>query len=450
MRSSLPEKFLQRSQSDLGTDYHAFIASLNEPAPVSIRLNSKKNIKNTPAEVKAPVAWHPQGRYLVERPVFTLDPLFHAGGYYVQEASSMFVYQAFQQVVDTAKSLKVLDLCAAPGGKTTLLADMLNEESLLVANEVIKGRVGILKENLQKWGYTNYLVANHDAEEFVELEGFFDAVLVDAPCSGEGLFRKDPDASSHWSEEAVQTCSLRQRRILQAAAMTVAPKGVLLYSTCTYNASENTDNVAWLVKNHDFELIELDISNFPGVTPSGGGYQFYPHKTTGEGFFLAALRKKGGDEDYPTVKIKLNKASAKQVEDLGQWLQNPGKFSFYVKKEGGIVAIPKAVEGAYSTVMKALFKRSSGLELGEFKGKDFVPSHALALSMEHNEDLPKLELTKENALLYLKKEAFEHSATTTGWHLVCHEGLGLGWAKVIGERVNNYLPKEWRIRMDLE
>lgn len=450
MRSSLPEKFLQRSQSDLGTDYHAFITSLNEPAPVSIRLNSKKTIKNTPAEVKAPVAWHPQGKYLVDRPIFTLDPLFHAGAYYVQEASSMFVHQAFQQVVDVSKSLKVLDLCAAPGGKTTLIADMLNEESLLVANEVIKGRVGILKENLQKWGYTNYLVSNHDSEEFAELEGFFDAVLVDAPCSGEGLFRKDPEAASHWSEEAVQTCSLRQRRILQAAAMTVAPKGVLLYSTCTYNAAENTDNVDWLVKNQDFEVITLDISDFPDVTPNGGGYQFYPHKTTGEGFFIAALRKKSGEEDYPTVKIKLNKASAKQVEELGQWLQNPDKFTFYVKKEGGVVAIPKTMEAAYGTVLKALFKRSSGLELGEFKGKDFVPSHALALSVELKEDLNQLKLTKENALLYLKKEPFQHEATANGWHLVTYEGLGLGWAKVIGERVNNYLPKEWRIRMDLE
>src|SRR5690606_29701854 len=182
-----------------------------------------------------------------------------------------------------SKPLKVLDLCAAPGGKTTLIADLLNDQSLLVANEVIKSRVGILKENVLKWGFQNYIITNHDSEEFADLEGFFDLVLVDAPCSGEGLFRKDPEAINHWSEEAVQTCSARQRRILQAAAMAVASGGTLIYSTCTYNDFENSGNVSWFIKDQEFKEFRLDLANFEGLAEQEFGYQFYPHKIKGEG-----------------------------------------------------------------------------------------------------------------------------------------------------------------------
>jgi 16S rRNA C967 or C1407 C5-methylase (RsmB/RsmF family)/NOL1/NOP2/fmu family ribosome biogenesis protein len=448
----IPLAFQQQMKGLLGNDYNLFVEVIGGESPVSLRFNPRKPAKENlfQDEIDGSVVWHPEAVYLKSRPVFTLDPAFHAGAYYVQEASSMFVGEALKQHVDFSKPLKVLDLCAAPGGKTTLVADLLNEDSLLVANEVIKTRVGVLKENLLKWGFANHIVVNHDPEEFADLEGFFDVVLVDAPCSGEGLFRKDKDASLHWSEEAVNTCSARQRRILQAAAMCVAPDGILLYSTCTYNTSENRENVNWFVKNHDFEVQELAIDNFGGIVETKPGYQFYPHKIKGEGFFLAVLKNKGGNEDFINSRIKLNRLPVKQVEELGKWLRTPEKFDFYLKKEGDVIAVPQDLTAEYGTVLKALFKRSSGFEIGVFKGKDFIPSHALALSVEWNEKLPQLSVSKENALLYLKRESFDVSAKENGWHLVMYQSLALGWAKVLGDRINNYLPKEWRIRMDLE
>ncbi|WP_304233072.1 RsmB/NOP family class I SAM-dependent RNA methyltransferase [Jiulongibacter sediminis] len=451
MSNRLPEAFVERMKNLLGTEFDQFSETLKSDAPVSVRLNSRKKLTELFDDLKTDkVKWHSEAFFLKERPVFTLDPAFHAGAYYVQEASSMFLKEALVQTVDFSKPLRVLDLCAAPGGKTTLMADLMNSESLLVANEVIKSRVSILKENLLKWGFPNVIVSNHDAEEFADLEGFFDLVLVDAPCSGEGLFRKDKNASSHWSEEAVATCSARQKRILQAAAMAVAPDGVLIYSTCTYNPEENHQNVQWFVKNQDFEVLTLNTSTFPEIESREPGYQFYPHRLIGEGFYIAALQKKGGDTDYTTAKIRLNRLPKKQVEELTSWLERPEHFEFFLKKDDGIVAVPKELASDFGTVLKGLFRRSSGFEIGTFKKNNFVPSHALALSSEISLKVPKIDLSKDEALLFLKKESFDFGSAENGWHLITYQGLGLGWAKVIGNRVNNYLPKEWRIRMDIE
>lgn len=451
MSKKLPEAFAERMKKLLGAEFDQFTETLEGEAPVSIRINTRKKLPGLFEELKGEgVKWHSEAFFLKERPVFTLDPAFHTGAYYVQEASSMFLKEALKQTVDFSKPLKVLDLCAAPGGKTTLTTDLMNDESLLVANEVIKSRVSILKENLLKWGFTNVIVSNHDAEEFADLEGFFDLVLVDAPCSGEGLFRKDKNASSHWSEEAVATCSARQKRILQAAAMAVAPDGVLIYSTCTYNPEENHQNVQWLIKNQDFEVLPLDTSAFPEIESREPGYQFYPHRVRGEGFYIAALQKTGGDTDYTTAKIRLNRLPKKQIEELSGWLERPEHFEFFLKKDDGIVAIPRNLTADFGSVLKGLYKRSSGFEIGTFKKTNFIPSHTLALSTEISSQVPKIETSREEALLFLKKETFEVGQAENGWHLVTHQGLGLGWVKVIGNRVNNYLPKEWRIRMDIE
>ncbi len=445
---NLPEAFKENIKSRLGADYEVFIESLKTDSPTSIRLNPFK--KSDFQEGLERVLWHPQAHYLSERPIFTLDPAFHAGAYYVQEASSMFVAEAVKQTVDLSKPLRVLDLCAAPGGKTTLLASLLNENSILVANEVIKSRIGVLKENLEKWGFANYIVSNHDPEEMVNLEEFFDVVLVDAPCSGEGLFRKDPEAVNEWSENNVNVCTARQKRILQAAAMLVAPKGFLLYSTCTYNEKENQQNAKWLTQVADFEEVKLNIPTEWGIDESNGGYQFFPHKVKGEGFFLSVFRKQ---PNLPIreqgVKIKLNRLRNRQIESVKKYLKSPDDFELFIKTEGTVIAINKSVIKDFATVLWALDKRSSGLEIGLMKGDDFVPSHSLALSTVINEDLPTIELSKENALKFLKREPFDAPEAPNGWILVRYEGLNLGWIKVIGDRINNYLPKEWRIRMEL-
>jgi NOL1/NOP2/fmu family ribosome biogenesis protein/23S rRNA U2552 (ribose-2'-O)-methylase RlmE/FtsJ len=363
----------------------------------------------------------------------------------------MFAAEAIKQTVDTSKSLRVMDLCAAPGGKSTLLASLLNDKSLLVANEVIKSRVGVLKENLEKWGFPNYIVSNHDPEEMIDLEGFFDVVLTDAPCSGEGLFRKDPNAMNEWSENSVQLCCARQRRILQAAAMLVAPGGILCYSTCTYNEKENELNAQWLTQVADFEHIKLKVPAEWGIVEKKYGYQFFPHKVRGEGFYLSVFRKIRGEKQEARGKIKLNRLPLKKVEVLKEWLQTSDAFDYYEKPDGQIVAIPNALSDEYAFIFRALQKRSSGLEIGQFKGSDFIPSHDLALSTAIAKDLPAVELSKEDALKFLKRENMiaDLSGQPKGWLLARYQGLNLGFMKVIGDRINNYLPKEWRIRMEI-
>ncbi len=448
---NLPENFIAQMQHILAADYPAFVESLQRETPTAIRLNAHKKVSDGSlfGQDLAPVKWNIDGRYLPKRPSFTLDPAFHAGAYYVQEASSMFVAEAMKQTLDLDKPLRVMDLCAAPGGKTTLLASLLNPKSLLVANEVIKSRIGPLKENLEKWGFPNYIVSNHDPEEMIDLEGFFDFVLTDAPCSGEGLFRKDPKASKEWSEAAVQLCSARQKRILQAAAMLVAPNGYLCYSTCTYNEYENEQNASWLTQTADFEEVKLNTSAEWGIVSKEMGYQFYPHRLEGEGFYLAVFRKIRGEKQEARGKIKFNRVSQKKVDLLKKWLATPDNFEFYEKPEGQIVAIPANLINEYATVFRALQRRSSGLEIGQFKGDDFIPSHDLALSTAIATDLPAAELSKDDALKFLKRENINIENAQNGWLLARYAGLNLGFMKVIGSRINNYLPKEWRIRMDI-
>ena len=446
----LPTNFIQNIEKQIGNADH-FVQTLNSPAPVSIRMNPFKRTHQFDEMEK--VDWHQEGSYLQERPIFTLDPLFHAGAYYVQEASSMFLHEVLRQSVDLNSSLKVLDLCAAPGGKSTLLASAVSNESFLLLNEVIRKRVGPLLQNLTKWGNTNVMVSNHDPGDFADLNHFFDVVVVDAPCSGEGLFRKDPNARKEWSLEHVAHCSARQKRILKQAKELVSARGVLIYSTCTYNHQENDENVDWLLKEGGFEKVNLDLPAEWNIDETQYGYQFYPHKIKGEGFYIAAIRK---TENTPIPSFRdrwvqdLNALSKKEIPLINDWVKEPDTFSFFQKPNDEVVAIPKNLSAEFNTIANALKRRSIGLHVGIFKNKKFIPSHALALSNACHPDLPSIELERQQALLFLKKETFGIPSDKMGWHLVKHQGLNLGWVKLLGNRFNNYLPKEWRIRMDLK
>ncbi|MEO1261959.1 MAG: RNA methyltransferase [Bacteroidota bacterium] len=448
--TQLPDSFIQLIEQKIDP-VEPFLSSFDDPVPVSIRLNPNKasdNFQDLPN-----VSWHPSGKYLTERPIFTLDPSFHAGAYYVQEASSMFLYQALRQTVDLFQPLKVLDLCAAPGGKSTLIASAISSDSFLLANEVIKKRIDPLKHNLTKWGHDNTMISNHDAEDFNTFKGFFDVVCVDAPCSGEGLFRKDPKAVKEWSSDHVAHCSARQRRILFAINKLVKEGGVLIYSTCTYNDEENDKNVEWLTQLGDFENIKLTVKEEWGIVETKYGYQFFPHLVKGEGFYLAVLKKKFLPEGKKS-KIKsidgLNILPKKEIEILTPWVNDVGSFVFYRKPNFEVVAVPKKMHDIFVSVAAQLKKRSFGLNIGTLKNKKFIPSHALAMSHIYNQGLPFVELDREKALRYLKKENFEIDEKKTGWHLIKYEGLNLGWVKLLGHRFNNYLPKEWRIKMDIE
>ena len=452
--AGLPLAFETQMQTQLGETFPAFANALTEPTPVSIRLNPGKPGFDTTG--LAPVPWCAEGYYLPERPSFTLDPLFQAGAYYVQEASSMLLNEALKQTVNLNRPLKVLDLCAAPGGKSTLLASALSADSLLISNEVIRSRVSVLRENLEKWGHTNVVISNHDPEDMGNLAGFFDVVVVDAPCSGEGLFRKDPAAIQEWSEASVQLCSARQKRILAAAAPLLDTDGILIYSTCTYNDTENTENVRYLTENGfrnrplnlpaDWNIVEKK-------TEDAVGYQCYPQRVRGEGFFISVFQKTGF-----TNPVKMDARTFRSIRTLrphetasaAKWLQNPTSFSFWEKPNGDVMALPKSVEKTFLILDVALKNKGFGLEMGQFKGQDFVPSHALALSTAINQTLPGIELSKENALRYFKKENLVLDELTKGWLLARYKGLNLGWMKGIGNRINNYLPKDWRIRMDIK
>lgn len=448
---NLPEPFIQQIRTLLGeAETGHFIAALNQSPVVSLRFNPYKK-PATGIFTGAPVPWHPEGIYLEERPVFTLDPLFHAGAYYVQEASSMFLYQAVHQHADLAQPLKILDLCAAPGGKSTLLAALAGENGWLVSNETIRSRTGALRENMEKWGYPNAAVVSAEADVFSEMTGFFDLLVVDAPCSGEGLFRKDEQAAGEWSPDHVQLCAARQKRILESALDCLGAGGLLVYSTCTYNALENDANTRWLSENFDLEPLAISIPPEWNIEVRELGYQFWPHRLRGEGLFMAVFRKKSGERrrsQHAAFK-SLTPVPKSQLAAIVPWLENPESLRLFQTPAGDIRALPESRLDDYIALDKPLKIKWFGTPIGQMKGKDFIPDHALALSSLISTNLPGLDLPLDLALRYLKKETFDLPAgNPSGWLLARYGGLNLGWLKALPNRMNNYLPQERRIRMD--
>lgn len=444
---SLPKEFEDTLRGKLGGSFDHFLNSLQQPSPVSIRQNPFKPFKLEGEQIP----WSKHGKYLRERPVFTLDPALHAGAYYVQEASSMFLEQAITQAVDLTKPVRVLDLCAAPGGKSTHLLSLLHTESLLVSNEVIRSRASILSENIQKWGHQNVMITNNDPEHFSKLEGFFDVIVVDAPCSGEGLFRKDPNAMQEWSLANVDLCCKRQRRILADIWPALKADGILIYSTCTYNEKENEENLRWLQKQSDVEGISLKFDKAWGIeiVQEGKleGYRCYPHKVNGEGFFLSVIRKK---EEQDEVRIKSKKAlpapSKKIIEQLNDWV-NGDNTAFFTWDET-IFAISQAHVEPIEFLSQQLKIVQAGTPFVTAKHDKLIPEHGSALSIELNKKhFHQIEVNLENALHFLRKEPIQSGSAPKGFALVTYQQLPLGWINVIDNRSNNLYPKEWRIRM---
>lgn len=456
---NLPSEFAERTLALMGEEtYHALESALQTKAPVSIRLNCAKRDMEVKGER---VPWSSTGIYLSQRPTFTFDPLFHAGCYYVQEASSMFVEQVLRTYV--SKPAVMLDLCAAPGGKSTHARSVLPEGSLLVANEVMRNRSQVLAENLIKWGNAEVIVTNNDPADFGGLKDLFDVILTDVPCSGEGMFRKDPVAVDEWSVDNVRICWQRQRRILADIWPALKPGGLLIYSTCTYNKEEDEENVAWIAHELGAEVLEVPVSPEWGITGNlmGGDfpiYRFLPHKTKGEGFFLAALRKKGEDSECRNDKISVKKGKVKGEKgkqsqllsvpkEAKGWLQRTDDFIFEVKRTK-VVAFPKAYDSVYLLLQQTLKIIHAGVTVGEIKGKDLIPDHSLAMSTVLDRSLfPLSELTYEQAIAFLRKEAVTLDASVPrGYVLLTYKSVPLGFAKNIGNRANNLYPQEWRIR----
>jgi NOL1/NOP2/sun family putative RNA methylase len=449
----LPSSFITSLQGLKGFDETSFINVHNNPEQItSVRVNPNKN----PNDVllfagNEKINWCRNGYYLKERPSFTLDPLFHAGAYYVQEASSMFLEEVLRQTVDLSKSSRVLDLCAAPGGKSTLTQSVISGDSLLVANEVIKTRVNILAENISKWGAANVIVTNNDPRDFQRLPGFFDVVVVDAPCSGSGLFRKDADAISEWSEQNVQLCSQRQQRILADVWPALKENGILIYSTCSYSQEEDEMIADWLMEGFRVEGLRLKVEEEWGIVETVSskhnayGYRFYPGKVKGEGFFIAAFRKNAGSGigDHKQ-KNRLEKLPSKEVDIVKPYLKSPGDF-FFIKQKDEVIAIPKQFEENLAALQNSLYIRKAGVKTGNIIRNELLPHHELALSTIINASLPSAGLDEATALQYLRKHDISMNGVPKGWLLVKYGGLLLGWVKVLPGRVNNYYPKEWRI-----
>lgn len=454
---NLPAPFEHTMRCLLGDGYEAFReALLGEPA-VSIRLNRSKVSADVPYE---PVPWATDGYYLKERPPFTFDPLFHCGGYYVQEASSMFVEQAVRQHLDGA--CVALDLCAAPGGKSTLLRSLLPDDTVLVSNEVMRPRAQVLAENITKWGHPRCIVTSNYPADFTPLGPLFDLILVDAPCSGEGMFRKDEIAVDEWSPENVAICWQRQRDILTDIWPTLRPGGLLVYSTCTFNTEEDEENVRWMMDELGAELLPVDIAPTWGITHSlvpnvPHAYRFLPGRTRGEGFFMAVVRKKTGVDDNNDVDLLPRKRTPSAVASkrrdaakssaVSSWIACSGTY-IYKEENNGIVAIPTDMEPLCTLLATRLRLLKAGIALAEVKGRDVIPTHELAMSTVLNPDVfPVCELSYTDALRYLHREAIVlPSDMARGFVLVTWRGLPLGFVKNIGNRANNLYPQEWRIR----
>ena len=434
-----PQAFVDRLQAQLEGEFNEFIEALNGISPTSVRVNPYKTTGRFANEEN--IAWCSNGKYLQERPSFTFDALFHAGAYYVQEASSMFLEEVWKQLGLANKTLKVLDLCAAPGGKSTHLLSLMSAESFLVTNEIISNRNKILQQNIIKWGHANCIITQNKPEDFAALENYFDVILVDAPCSGEGLFRKDKNAVDEWSEKNVSMCATRQYDIIQHAAACLKPGGCMLYSTCTYEPVENDDNVAAL-NQFGLQTVTIDIAAYPGIVKTKYGCQFYPHKIKGEGFYIAALTKQGALNSVtgppPGKKTGIpNKA-------FETYLTAPGSFTEF-KKNDFIFAIPTFMFHDFSILEKRLYIRNAGILMGTMKGSDFLPAHDLALSNHIRKDIQAVELREEEAIIYLRCETPKLNSELRGWTLARYQGLNLGWMKLMPGRLNNYFPKDWRI-----
>ena len=464
---NLPSDFAEYSRSLMGEALYARLSAALDSAdmPTSIRLNPYKSqgLDVAPDLLDAPVPWcEATGRYLSARPNFTFDPLLHAGVYYVQEAASMFVDYVVRMLIKS--KVRMLDLCAAPGGKSTALRAALPEGSLLFSNEPMRTRAQILCENMQKFGHEDVVVTNSYPRDYRKSRLLFDAILADVPCSGEGMFRKDDGARQEWSLQNVDNCWHLQRDIIADVWDCLRPGGLLVYSTCTFNAHEDEDNVEWIARELGADFVELPLPAgwhiTPALTGSAPVCRFMPGFSRSEGLFLAVLRKHG---DAPSVmdnaaaadksKKRNRRGTASAKPKKGNNLSMAGLADmgrFDVRSGEGIVrAIPAAWADAYDAACASPLKViHAGIELATEKGRDLIPSQSLALARcLDSTAYTCVELDYDRAIAYLRKEAIAMpEGTPRGFVLLCYRGHAIGFAKNIGNRANNLYPQEWRIK----
>ena len=453
----LPEKFVATLTAELGAEEcQALCAALDTPATVAIRLHPDKPSKA--ADGTRPIAWSQGGYYLDERPSFTTDPAFHAGAYYVQEPSSQFVGYLLRPIVERTPRLRLLDLCAAPGGKSTLYSSLVGCDGLVVANEINRQRAAVLADNVRKWGVGNVAVTNNDPAHFAGFEQWFDVVAVDAPCSGEGMFRKTPEARDEWNDGSAAMCAERQLKILQDIWPTLRADGTIIYSTCTFNRTEDEgllERFSEWVGEEELEAADVvSVGEDWGIVCGRVGvwqtFRFMPHRAEGEGFFAAIARKSsnaGGKSRNPKSRKTIFSApDKKSVAELERWIKEPQKMKW--------AAINDTYYGYYAShaddmrvLAESMTVIHSGVCMGQiFKGK-LKPEHSLAMFTDLNTSaIPTVEVSREMALDYLRRgDIGVCEQMAEGINLLCFEGLPLGWIKRVGNRSNNLYPNSLRI-----
>lgn len=440
--SRWPSKFLERIKTQLGTEYDAFLDALGEPSPISVRFNPAKPANHN-LSVTDRVPWCQEGVYLAQRPVFSIDPLWHGGAYYVQEASSMILHEVLRDFFTGPPKL-VLDAAASPGGKSTLIAALMRPEDLLICNEIHPARFQILNQNLAHWGAPNVWLGHEDTKLFTNLEGLFDLILLDAPCSGEGMFRKDEIAVQQWTESLVELCANRQQNIIKQLWPALRTGGLFLYSTCTYAPDENENNMTWALRNNGAQIRHWSFPDQWNIKSLEQGYQIWPHQVKGEGFFFCGFVKTSEGIEKRNKTRPLQNGFRKKAPFNGEEYLKDQNYLFLEHRHqtfSGINAMHKSWWEALSPSLPSLRPL---LEVGQIKGDDFIPSPVLALSTELNSKLSRVEVDMWTAQKYLARQ--ELSITIEpGWKLITHAGLGLGWIKGLSQRVNNYYPKDWRI-----
>lgn len=445
----LPIELLNSLEDVKGFDKEAFIKIHESGEQVtSVRMNPfKLSVKNCQLPIDNKIPWTDSGYYLVTRPSFTFDPLFHAGCYYVQEASSMFLELALKQTVDLSRPLRVLDLCAAPGGKSTDILSLISSESLLVSNEVIRSRANILNDNIIKWGCSNVVVTNNDPKDFQRLENYFDVIVVDAPCSGSGLFRRDPEAIEEWSEQNVALCSQRQQRILSDVLPSLKNGGVLIYSTCSYSKEEDEFIAKWLNEKLIINHEELIVNSDWNITKTDAGYRFWPDKIKGEGFFIACFRKNNGDDKEGYLPKPKSQKFSKQERELLNSSTSSDEVGF-IRNDKSIHVVPEKLQADVEFLLSKLRIVNYGTRMGDIIRDKLIPDHALAMSIIAGDKFERVEVNYEQAIQYLKKKELNITTAQKGWVLITYQLHPLGWVNILPNRINNYYPKELRILKD--
>ena len=440
---NLPKAFIDQLRGLLPNEWEDLADAITSSEPsVAVRVNTARGML-VPEDVRR-VPWCAEGFYLEDRPSFTFDPDWHAGRYYVQDASSMFITHVIRSFIH--EPVRYLDLCAAPGGKTTAAIQALPQRSLVVANEIVPPRARVLADNVIRWGNPRCVVTSNAPSHYGKLTHFFDVIATDVPCSGEGMMRKDDEAVAQWSPALVEQCAQRQREILADVWTALRSDGLFIYSTCTYNRQENEEITDFIVNELGATSldvpVEADWNIHPAIDSDCHCYRFMPHRVDGEGLFMAVFRKDG---EGPRQDVRIKEKNAKKADEIGKnWLSNPNDY--VIDQQGDLfIAVPQDVRHEVAALRASLNVLHAGVELATVMGRKTVPHPALATSLARSVDaFPVCEVDYPTALRYLRGESITVDGPR-GYVLIAHEGAVLGFANNLGNRANNLYPKSQRI-----